>query len=665
MFKYAFRIFAFFALMVPPIFCQTGKVVPVNAGNLVNVTRVLVAQGQTVSITATGTITMTYAGGGSFTCDPYGDIITPPDSSSAAYTFLTNEPPKLEPPGPGKIKFPSSGGLPANGPGVPYGGLVAGVSAKSNASSVSDFPNGFFAIGGENAFLAPITGFLYLAVNTNILTAKTSDLVTGSGSFTAAVTVSGAGAGGSTGLGLVEALDPDATLFAGSTSAITTDPLLLASSGRPVTGVAADGVAQVVIRASGVSSTTVPVVVILDENGQIAPATGEDGALSLLNGGFFATSTVVAPAFQNINGNNEGFVVYTPPIDYARTSADWKTAARLVSILLFDTKSGKNLAFKTLQIMRPPIFFVHGLWGDPGTWDQFDPFLTTALPGLSTFRADFAKHNGDSVGANTPDVLRQAYNHLAAFRAANQAAASQFDFIVHSMGGLISDTMPTLPSFKTPNNYGQGIIHKLITVDTPYQGSPFAAGLEPSSFACKRWMNKFGAVVGGAVDDLVPGSPFLQNFNPTPTGYAKHAIASYVTTDQAQFAEILINGLFLAGNTNPLTAGVVDACYSVFKTPFDSAPPTFTFTPYFAPVGDPYDGASDLIVSVVSQLGPYIPGSTAERTNGLAHSHLVLPFMNLTAIPGSLDSDVGTLYPNPVNALSLLNSPTKSFVFVQ
>ena len=59
-----------------------------------------------------------------------------------------------------------------------------------------------------------------------------------------------------------------------------------------------------------------------------------------------------------------------------------------------------------------------------------------------------------------------------------------------------------------------------------------------------------GSVVGGAVADLVVGSPFLQSFDPHPSGYAKHAIASEVTAAQASPIEEAINtaetSLFIA-----------------------------------------------------------------------------------------------------------------------
>lgn len=463
----------------------------------------------------------------------------------------------------------------------------------------------------------------------------------------------------------VALLDPALTLFVPNTSTITSDLSTLASNGRNVSAIAADGVAQLVVSVSGLGQGDQINVSLLDENGNPAPTDGEDGTLSNLIAGTAAGPTSVSPTPQGVNGQYEAFVIYQSPIDFARVlPGDNAIASRQLTIRVTD-RNNNVLASTPVKLLRPPIFFVHGLWSGPSTWDEFDQFLKTSITGVNTYRADYKKNNGDSVSYNTPNVLIQAYTELNAFRATNNAAAAQLDFIVHSMGGLISDTMPTLPLFRTPGNYGQGLIHKLITVDTPYGGSPFATGLDHSLVGCKFLLGKLGAKVGGAVGDLDPENAFGQTFNSAPAGYSKHAIASYVTPAQSQEAESLVNGLIVVANTASLTAVVVDTCYSVFVNGVDVAPPNFTFSAYFSTIGDRYSGASDLIVSEESQLAQYSPGTTADLTSGLAHSHIAIPFLHYLSIAGALDSGAGTPMSNPANVLNLLNSPTKGSLFVQ
>jgi hypothetical protein len=464
---------------------------------------------------------------------------------------------------------------------------------------------------------------------------------------------------GSWALQSVALLDPVATLFLPTTSAITSDLSTLASGGKAVSAIAADGVAQLLVRVTGLGQHDQINVSILDETGQLG-SNGEDGTLSNLVAGT-AGSGIVSPVPQAVNGQYDAFVLYQSPIDFVRASAlgvgDTAKASRQLTIQVTDSN---NIALTSMrfQLLRPPVFFVHGLWSGPSTWTDFDQSLTTAINGLKTYKADYSKTNGDSVALNTPNVIIQAYTALYAFKATNNAAAAQLDFIVHSMGGLISDTMPTLPLFRTPSNYGQGIIHKLITIDTPYQGSPFATGLDKSSPACKLILGTLGAKVAGAVRDLVPGGAFGQTFNPAPPGYPKHAIASDVISTQSQTAAAAVNSLFVS-----FVRPVADVCLSVFVTP-SNAPPLFSFTDYFLTANDPYNGANDLIVSERSQLGPYLPGTTADTTLGLAHSRIPLPFLDVTPFPGALDSDIG-VPPNPDVAVTLLNRPAKDNRFVQ
>jgi len=461
----------------------------------------------------------------------------------------------------------------------------------------------------------------------------------------------------------VATLDPAPSLFVPSTSTITSDPSVLSSAGNPVTAIAADGVAQVVIRLSVNNPSFQPFVVLTDESGNVAPANGEDGTLSNLSGGTSNTPTVVLPAIQTINGQNYAFIAYNSPVDYARAAGqDNATASRKIAIEVTDG-SGNILSFTQMNLLRPAVFFVHGLWGGPDTWDEFDASLKGSISGLKTYRADYKKHNGKSVKLNTPDVLTQAYSFFSAFRAGDNVlklpvAAAQMDFIVHSMGGLISNTMPNYPLFNTPLSYGKGIIHKLITVDTPYQGSPLATNLGKATPACKTFFTKYVYDVDGAIEDLTPGSPFLQSFT-IPSGlYYKHAIASFVIAAQAITAGKAVDDLTTTGAGGPPTAA---ECFDVFNAPPGNGPPDFSFSTYFLTPGDPYNGASDLIVSEASQLGllipgsapqatTFIPGSTAHRTAGLAHSDFALPWIG--GIPGCLNAGA-----NPDIAFLLLNAP--------
>lgn len=666
MFKCALRVVAILAVVAPAALGQAKINLDSQKVTYLVPTGIFVPQGETITINATGTLTLTDPdGAGSFTVNAIGVIQTAPDENldQDFYDFLTDEAlPQLQPPSPGKIKFPP-GDTNAILVGA-YGALVLGLSSNQcGASSAADFPHGFINPGTGAGPLPISGGYIYLGV-------QRDDEVVVSGTYAVTISLSGQpnpALGCTTPL---ETLDPYPGFLAPNaphTFGLTINQAALTAGGVAVSGVSADGVSQVLIRGHVPNPNHQYVVALLDENNSIAPANLEDGQLVSLSGGLVTSGSAVIPAVQQLNGDNYVFVAYRTPVDYARASgADGATASRNIGIVLFDNTTATLVTGTQLALLRPPVLFVHGLWGDPSTWDQFSASLKGSINGLRTYVASYAQHNGDGVVYNTTGVLIQAYHKLEAFKAGDNptgkaVAAAQLDFIVHSMGGLISNTLPSFAGFRTMEDYGQGLIHKLITVDTPYQGSPLAFYLGKAPSSCQNMLIYFGNPIGGAIRDLTPGSVFLQNFSIPQNLYYSHAISSFVTPDQATSAGGLIDGLV---NKTADLSETADACSMVFQTN-TTAPGNFSFPAYFMTPGDIYNGASDLIVSELSQLGPanqaYVPGKTAHLTGGLAHSNGSRTILGIRfGIPGSLNSDAGNPQPNPDTAFQLLNASVNS-----
>lgn len=125
-------------------------------------------------------------------------------------------------------------------------------------------------------------------------------------------------------------------------------------------------------------------------------------------------------------------------------------------------------------------------------------------------------------------------NDLAQFKSEKNVAAVQFDIVGHSMGGLVTRAFALQKSYLSDANYHEGIVHKLITIDTPHEGSAFAQRLEESNLICRSlWPYK----VGQAVMDLIPGSSLLTKL--TSSGkqlLMAHAIVGAASPDQASVA---------------------------------------------------------------------------------------------------------------------------------
>jgi pimeloyl-ACP methyl ester carboxylesterase len=282
---------------------------------------------------------------------------------------------------------------------------------------------------------------------------------------------------------------------------IVTSHASLAKLGRPVTAIATDSAARVVVRIKGRRVGQHLTVALRDESGNTGLAKELIGSISTV-GGSEAASQLALQATATCNGPM-AFVVYRPPADFVRIDGfanpqDMENAMRSVKLAVTSTDDDLQYT-STLNLWRPPVVLVHGLWDSPDVWvgflgggdgrfsvsaadyarslagQQVSPNGTTPSYDASTL----AKANANQLGFayNAPTVMAQIRDALARFRSQKNAAVAQVDVVAHSMGGVIVRTAETLPAFNDHTSFGIGNIHKLITVGTPHFGSPLATQL--------------------------------------------------------------------------------------------------------------------------------------------------------------------------------------------
>jgi pimeloyl-ACP methyl ester carboxylesterase len=472
-------------------------------------------------------------------------------------------------------------------------------------------------------------------------------------------------------------LDPVPTLLVPALSydpvpqTVTTDPSRLASAGRVVEGAAADGIAKLVIRISGLPTGAIVDITLLNDSGSQSTSFAEDGGLT--GYGYDNVSFAEGIGSQPEGNDNFAFITFNVPCDFVRSghNSDQSTKSRFVSIkvagsLGFRQSGLITPATQTIKIVRPPILFIHGLWSGPSTWDQFDSALQSAIPGLSTYRADYQTTNSDGIDKNTWIVLAQLPIFLNDFKRANSVAAAQFDIVAHSMGGIIA----YMSSINGPNlfagqqTFGYGYTHKLITIDTPYTGSEFAAQLQKSTPGCQAVLAMANLKVAGAINDLVPFGAFYyrgyNHFDAANFGGPRHAIAGTANASQEFIAEAAIDAAIVLSQLVP-GAQKLGACASVF-TVAQTAPPHFNFENYFSLNNDygSLSGASDLIVSESSQLGLFVNSTYSQTTTGVVHAKFPLPLLNLIGFIGALDKASG----NPDSVKLLLDAPVSGDLFL-
>ncbi|MDN5864660.1 MAG: GPI inositol-deacylase [Gammaproteobacteria bacterium] len=350
--------------------------------------------------------------------------------------------------------------------------------------------------------------------------------------------------------GSVTLSDPVPTLLDGPQ--ITTNANRLAAGARPVEGVAADGVSRIVVAVTADAPGQQFTFTIF--NDQLAPSasTAEDGGLALPGAAGAVQSQVGTSAVATGQGPM-AFVVYRAPLDFAR-AGDGAASERAVSIHWTIAGSSASGAIP-ITILRPPLVLIHGLWSNPATWDHFTPLIGD--PRFAIFRANYntlevpllisgssatpVPANGLGFAFNARYVAPQIESFVHSFKtgrnpASLPVAAVQADIVAHSMGGDITRTMPLAPGFASATSFGQGNVHKLITIDTPHLGTPLAKAMLDKANGCLYFaflMEGFyilpspvttedGRSIGGAMGDLIGDgaggglSPALQAMQAPP-----------------------------------------------------------------------------------------------------------------------------------------------------
>lgn len=393
-------------------------------------------------------------------------------------------------------------------------------------------------------------------------------------------------------------LDPGYEALAPGSNLVATSPDNVLTNSRPVMGVAADGVSLALAAIPTPNVGDSVSVTLLNDQNSVSWAPAEDGGLGLPGDSAFPGNSVTAIAIPTDNQGPQAFVVYQAPLDFARissgggyktgscpglqTGTDDTLSCRSVSLQIQISSGGTN-STQTIpvSIVRPPVVLIHGLWGDATNWNNFGPLysngqtdsrfyvktanyvdkfqgkVASTVPASAISIFSSLKYNALGLDANAQRMIPLISGIIKSFAlglgpAQIPVVATQADFVGHSMGGLVSRTMPLETNFYSPDTYGQGIIHKLITIDTPHLGSQLAdVLLDPanscsSSFLAIAGMPSLqsatlrnGQTISGAVGDLSPTSNAIarigqvqSNQHPIPTAFIAGIAnsANYATT---------------------------------------------------------------------------------------------------------------------------------------
>ncbi len=421
----------------------------------------------------------------------------------------------------------------------------------------------------------------------------------------------------------MEFVDPVPELLPELTLTAEEGKARLATMGRVVGGVAADGVARVVVRVKAPDPGTVELTLVDAAGMPLAPA--EEAGFPTHIGDTVGSNSLFAPTVAVPDKGPMAFAVYHAPSRFVRAgSGDANQKDRQVSLRArFTPQTGGAAQEATIPITiaRPPVVLVHGLWGSRNSWDLFVPLTTDQR--FFVQLANYPDTNAAGFAVNAPIVGREIQRGIERYREARQVAAVQADVVAHSMGGLLVRRLPLLgETYFRADNFEQGNVHRLINIATPHFGSRLAnilLGKLNRPRCVRRFRNNGVPIDEGAIHDLSPGSARLGETNRAASPLRLHNIVGIASAHQK---EVNASGVLISTLQSPLVCGRIlppGGFDAVFRDDNDlivaatsqrarlspASPAVSTFAPLIhtraGDVFDVADGAAELESAVVSQ----------------------------------------------------------------
>jgi pimeloyl-ACP methyl ester carboxylesterase len=265
-------------------------------------------------------------------------------------------------------------------------------------------------------------------------------------------------------------------------------------------GLAADGTSRIIIKltkdAANIKAVKNIHASIIDLSGN---ATGTDliGKIKPAK-----VTAVYSDEANNANATSCDTVFVTPsnnpnfsfwlvsPDDFTQT-ANSGAAERVIKVdftITYSDNTTATVSANHIRIVRPPLLMVHGL---NGSSESFANAKFDIGNGPTNFKNVINNQtiwkygklptliNYGSYDRNAVELLGSMDNSFKAV--INQIrsqgyASNKVDYVCHSMGGCIARTVINKypAAYFSNNNYKKGFINKLITINTPHNGSPVA-----------------------------------------------------------------------------------------------------------------------------------------------------------------------------------------------
>ena len=356
------------------------------------------------------------------------------------------------------------------------------------------------------------------------------------------------------------------------------------------------------------------------------------------------TASLTSCTWPAVNGNEFWFWLVAPN-DFTQDPSDQRSERKIKVDFIITYSDNSTEVISTdqtpLDIVRPPLFLVHGINDDAGAFaktrydvDGTPKYFSTDRTGVTVSNSwkivnRLNLYNYGSFGVNAEVILgtQSGDNAPNSFQASLKAihqkgyACNKVDYVAHSMGGCIARTIINLyvDSYQPPvnsgalykyKNYSQGFINKFITLNTPHNGAEIADLVNDIFPNGVNPINNPLLFIGRSITPLLNG--FLIN-----GGLLNYKVSPAVKDLQAYHGGIRFNTTYIKNhligsvldNTNSLSESYIrsnstfeyNLLYSILGIPIGLPPSINTIINDFYHNNE-YLNKSDYIVPISSQL---------------------------------------------------------------
>ncbi len=227
-----------------------------------------------------------------------------------------------------------------------------------------------------------------------------------------------------------------------------------------------------------------------------------------------AATTITVPA------GSPAVVFYRPPESFLFGSG---TDAQLLQIT--DYAGGEGIASTLIALRRPPLLLIHGILSSPAAMQPMAALLqkgfgAVAGSGIDVDYLDWSSQNDSGYDVVAPMVPGEISDELQRLYLRYNIAAVRLDVFAHSMGGVVTmlyacntgdipitradgfqngDWYGLAYPYLRNDDYGVGDIRRIVTIGSPFGGSPLADAVA-SNFGAGPTLDLAAATSGGNGD---------------------------------------------------------------------------------------------------------------------------------------------------------------------